>query len=387
MKNVLVLGGDADANLGDAAILTAICHRFAATDPNVRITVVSGRRRPADLPGLVRAIVPGPAGFGELIAIAPRQHLIVFGGGGVLQDDDSRIKVPYWAARLSALKLLQQNIAGLSIGAGPLHHAESRFFAAAVCRVLRSISVRDEFAHSWLQPCTPKPVTVVPDPAFMLHPAEPQAAATFIRSLGLSPDRPLLGVVMRGWFHRRGGFIPRKVRARFGGAQTHGSEERAQLTATFVAELRLLASRLDASIILMPSYPLRHEGDLQACHALATGLDGVPTAIASIDDPALYKAVAGRLVMMVSARMHPLILAAAMGVPIVGLGYNGKFDGLFRLLELPHQLLDLNQLPQAPAGWLERPARTALEECGDLRHRCALLAHRVADHTSRLLYA
>jgi hypothetical protein len=77
MKNILVLGGDADGNLGDAAILAAICQRFLAINPNVAITIVSRRHRPGELPGVVRSIVPGPGGFGALLAAAPKQHLIV----------------------------------------------------------------------------------------------------------------------------------------------------------------------------------------------------------------------------------------------------------------------------------------------------------------------
>jgi polysaccharide pyruvyl transferase WcaK-like protein len=220
----------------------------------------------------------------------------------------------------------------------------------------------------------------------MLPPAASEAAADFIRSLGLSPDRPLLGVTVRGWFHRRGGFVPRNLRARLGMQSEHGSIERERLSENLATELRRLARRLDAAVLLMPSYRLAHEGDLQACQALAARLDGVPAATALIDDPALYKAVAGRLALMISARMHPLIFAASMGVPVVGLAYNDKFEGVFQLLGLENQLLQLQGLAvQAQEGWLEIPVRAALANSGDMRQRCTVLAERVRDHTASLL--
>ena len=386
MTKLLILGGDADANLGDAGILAAVCHGFVEAERSVAITIVSRRRHARELPGLVRVIAPGPRGFGALLAIAAQQDLVVFGGGGLLQDDDSRIKVPYWLARLSALKSLQRNIVGLSLGVGPLQHAESRACARLICDLLRSVSVRDEFARRWLQPCSNRPVPVVPDPAFMLRPAASEIATDFIRSLGLPLDRPLLGVTVRGWFHRRGGFVPRKLVARLGIQSDYGHAERARLTASLGSEIRRLARQLDAAVLLMPSYRLAHEGDLQACQGLLAGLLGVRAAMALIDDPALYKAVAGRLTLMVSARMHPLIFAASMGVPVVGLSYNGKFEGVFRLLGLQDQLLELQNLSvEAQEGWLEKPVRAALDHSGDLRQRCTLLAERVRDHTAGLL--
>ena len=39
--------------------------------------------------------------------------------------------------------------------------------------------------------------------------------------------------------------------------------------------------------------------------------------------------------------MHPALLAASVGTPVVGLAYNPKFHGLFELLDLKEYLLDI----------------------------------------------
>jgi polysaccharide pyruvyl transferase WcaK-like protein len=386
MRKVLLLGGDADANLGDAGILAATCQCLAAVDPEVAITIVSRRRRVRELPGVARVVSPGVVGFASLLDSARRQDLIVVGGGGLLQDDDSRIKVPYWASRLLALRACQRNIVGLSLGVGPLEHAESRVSARVICDLLSSVSVRDEFARDWLERCSGRPIAVVPDPAFMLEPASQQRAADYVSSLGLAADRPLLGVAVRGWFHKRGGFVPRKVRASLRVRDRHGHVERERFTDNLAAEIRRVARRLDASVLLMPSYRLPHEGDLEASEALAARLDGVSVGLAKIDDPSLFKAVAGRLCLMVAARMHPLIFAASMGVPVVGLAYNGKFEGAFRLLDLRGQLLDLGLAPTAEHGWLDAPVEAAFAASRGARDKTAALAQRVREHTAALLH-
>jgi polysaccharide pyruvyl transferase WcaK-like protein len=40
---------------------------------------------------------------------------------------------------------------------------------------------------------------------------------------------------------------------------------------------------------------------------------------------------------MVGGRMHPAILAAVAGIPVVGVAYNPKFAGVFELLGVPGQ--------------------------------------------------
>jgi polysaccharide pyruvyl transferase WcaK-like protein len=131
---------------------------------------------------------------------------------------------------------------------------------------------------------------------------------------------------------------------------------------------------------------VRHEADDRVCDRLAAMLPGVPTALARIDDPALYKAVAGQLQLMVSARMHPMILAAGMGVPVVGLAYNGKFGGFFELLGLPPRFAWLDEIgPHGSAEDLESLFAGALADAADIGQRARALADRSAAGAAALL--
>jgi polysaccharide pyruvyl transferase WcaK-like protein len=65
---------------------------------------------------------------------------------------------------------------------------------------------------------------------------------------------------------------------------------------------------------------------------IAAKLQSGSYSMLSINDPKLYKAVTGHLSVMLCGRMHPAILAAGMGTPVVGLSYNQKFSGMFELL-------------------------------------------------------
>ncbi|MCH8506254.1 MAG: hypothetical protein LAT50_18320, partial [Ectothiorhodospiraceae bacterium] len=113
-RRFLVLGGDSDSNLGDHAILHGLCLALVHWTPDAQITVTSHLSRHQvlgrDMPGVGDVVPRGSKGLLRLLAAALRSDRIVLGGGGLLQDDDSRVKMPYWAARLALLAALNGSL-------------------------------------------------------------------------------------------------------------------------------------------------------------------------------------------------------------------------------------------------------------------------------------
>jgi polysaccharide pyruvyl transferase WcaK-like protein len=385
---VLIVGGDSDHNLGDQAILASLCGLLRAAEPQLRVTITSDRWPPGRFAGVDRVIPRGARSVTALARAARESDLVVVGGGGLFQDDDSRVKMPYWAARLWLLRRFNHHLFAHAVGAGPLAHAESRRFARMACGSLQGITVRDPFARDWLARCADRPVAISPDPAFALEPATPDAADGVLESLGFDGRPRLIGVAVRRWFHPRGGFLPHRLRSSIGLDRGHGDADTGRMLDQVAAAIGELARRLDAAVLLLPSYNVGHEADHRHCQALGERLGDVPWRMALLDDPRLYKAVCGRLLLMVSARMHPLILAAGMGVPGVALAYNGKFEGCFDMLGIPRRLAWLDHLRSSgQAGRLVALAEAALADGVDLRQRSAALAAQAASDVADLLAA
>ena len=385
MTKVLILGGDADHNLGDAAILESTCVCLRKADKSAEITAVSDIRVPGSLPGLHQVVPTGVKGFARLLSAARRQDLVIIGGGGLFQDDDSRIKMPYWGLRTLLMACADVRIVGHSIGAGPLSHWESRLFARLACAMMSRISVRDQYAQGWLSACTGKPIEVVPDPAFTLQPAAPEAAQRIIAGAGITKDR-IIGVALRRWFHHRG-ILPHQMRVQIGLDNNHGGATMARLITELSRLLERLAKTHDASILLMPSYNLDHEGDTAVCSAIAANLRGkTSVGLANIGCAADYKAVTGKLMLLLAARMHPLIFAASMGTPIVGLAYNAKFDGMFKQLGMPSRMIWLDEFRDGnPIGKIERLTIEAMGDATDYKFKARTLADLVSSRTAELL--
>lgn len=381
-SRILLLGGDADFNVGDRAILTALVRCLSVHDPTTDISIVGHPSLHAELPGVSRVIPRGASGFRTLLRTAAAADRVLIAGGGLFQDDDSRAKMPYWAARIALLKTVNARVSALALGAGPLAHPESRFAARVACAALERFSVRDRFARDALSGCTSRPVAIAPDPAFMLDPVPREAASAQLRRLGIPEGRPFIAATLRRWYHARGGLLPNALKARFGIEPKRDPRRFEDLLGVLSRALVTLALKRDADVLLLPGYNTSVEGDDAACEALRLRMPQARVHVARVGDPALYKALLGQAALVVSARMHPLILAAGMGVPFVGLSYNGKFDGLYELLGLQARSLPLDQCPDSWGdSTLVAAAESALEARIDLRQRAEALASRVRFET------
>jgi polysaccharide pyruvyl transferase WcaK-like protein len=312
--------------------VTATCEHLRKVHPDARISILTSHpERDSRRLGIV-PMRRGLRGIVSLIRAARQADLVICGGGGLFQDDDSLLKMPYWAMRLLCLRLVAKRIVGLSIGAGPLRHPVSRLFARLALKTLRPATVRDSLARDVLQPLTGTRIRVVPDPAFILKPSARSVALKVLKDAGVPLDRPLVGVALRRWFHTNSNLIPHAYATKVGLARHRGSAKMSEFNALTATVLNDLVSQADAHVVFMPTYNVRDQNDVAVCETVAAQMPSGSYTMLELDDPKLYKAVAGLLSVMLCGRMHPAILAAGQGVPVVGLSYNQKFYGTFSLL-------------------------------------------------------
>jgi polysaccharide pyruvyl transferase WcaK-like protein len=206
---------------------------------------------------------------------------------------------------------------------------------------MREVSVRDEDAARLAQGLTAKPVHRVPDPALMLQPAGDDRAREVLAGAGVPPAVPIVGVAVRRWFHHRPTLVPHKYAVRYGLRKVPGQESCDRLTTLLARVLDEIAARHRAHVLLMPTYNVTHEADDAISAEVLRKMGPGRAGLVRIADPRVYEAVCGRLAVLLGARMHPTILAAAMGVPVVGLSYNPKFEGFFRLLGRAEQVIPI----------------------------------------------
>lgn len=387
INSILILAGDADGNLGDRAILYAICHELRAVTPGLRITAISNTRAMQDAGMDVDTIQSGIRGFARLIQAAIRADAIICGGGGLFQDDDSLIKMPYWALRVLLMRLCCRRIIGYSLGVGPLSAPTSQWSARLAFSCMRYITTRDPLAQTTAQAFTQKPVTIIPDPALLLMPEPAQKAKHWLAEHGVAVNgRPLIGVAVRRWFPPKPRLVPSRIASRFQ-RPGHTLVHRSTLLCTLLANvLDQLVRESNAYILFLPTYNLSHEGDDRLCREIQHRMTLDPGKILCIDNPHLYKGVCTQLDVLLGGRMHPAIFAAAVGTPVVGLAYNPKFRGFFSMVGLNRYVMDVQEfVTQGLTDQLAGLVNDALTHKLDITADLARTSSRIRNFNRQIL--
>ncbi len=340
---ILIVAGDSGHNLGDQAILLGTCRVLRAQHPDIRISTVLGESNSATDELGIRTIAPGLSGLLHLTRTARAADVILCGGGGLFQDDDSLIKMPFWALRLLFLRLFNKRIIGYSLGVGPLKYLTSRIAARIAFLCLSQVSVRDPIAARIARDLTQKPIEILPDLGLVSGPSSEQTAAFLADQPGFENHvRPLVGIAVRRWFPPKARLIPNKIALRYFRSDDSILQDSQELCFLLAQVLDQLVKRRSVKIVFMPSYNAYHEGDERLCRAIQEYMTQDSGTLLHTRNPDEYRAVCKRLDVLIGGRMHPTIFAASVGTPIVGLAYNPKFHGFFQLLGLESYLVDVS---------------------------------------------
>lgn len=107
------------------------------------------------------------------------------------------------------------------------------------------------------------------------------------------------------------------------------------------AALRSIAEGLLAKGVALLLVPHDRRSAEPDAHHLRTAIEGLPeeaiarTHLIDSDSPGAVKATLGQVDLLFTGRLHAQILAMGSGTPVFGLAYQGKFEGLLALFELP----------------------------------------------------
>jgi polysaccharide pyruvyl transferase CsaB len=300
--NVVVAAWIGSTNLGDELIFRALVNRLRERD--VDITAVS-----VDPEGTARdhavAAVHHLHPFSVMQAIRKCDRLI-FGGGGILQDETGHWNLPYHLSRMWMARATRTPVGIFGIGVGALNTRSGRFLVRHSLSGEMPTSVRDEDSATRLADLgLATPITAA-DPAFSL----PTPAVTMSNRFAvclrppLGPNR-LLPASLSARSAVDPAWIDSMARALDSVVETTG------LTAHFVA----FQTDRDHAVHLQVAEHMKHESSL-ATATLDTVLDEI----------------AGARV-VIAMRYHGGVTAAVAERPVVLLPYSPKVRSLAADLE------------------------------------------------------
>ncbi len=306
-KRIMILGYYGYGNFGDELILANMISGLRKTDPSVQITVLSGDPEQTQALHRVNAMYIGRryAGIPAIWGAMQKTDLLILGGGGLLQDRELR-NVPYWLFRVKMALFAGCKVMYYAQGIGPLRTQFASWMVKVVSNQVHAITLRDR--DSWVElkrlGVKRPPMSVTADPAF---------AMTAVRTKDREDGIIRIGISVRHW---------------------PGIED---VLPVMVEAIRLFMQNEPGQIIWLPmettDVPLATAYSLDWANAETRQpvlhSDGTVSGLEGID-------------LMISMRLHGLILAAAHRIPFIGVAYDPKVRQVAAEMGLDQWVVDLH---------------------------------------------
>lgn len=310
MYNILISGYYGFNNIGDESILRTVIDNLREKLPPTEITVLSQdpeqTSRKYGVKAAQRMKLP------DIFRAVRRCDLLLSGGGSLLQDATSRRSILYYLFILKLAQLMGKKTFIYSQGIGPIVGKRNRRLTAHILKRASGIVVRDKKSRDLLLEIgvPDRLITVTADPVIRVKKADLSLGRDILRK----EDCPLRADKLTvGW----------AVKARRPDPAFYEEVQKC---------VRWLREEYDADSVLIPFF---HSEDLSVCEAIAQGLDGQVGILRQKHLSEETLSIIGCMDVLVGIRLHSLIYAAVMGVPMIGVSYDPKVDSFLSSIGRP----------------------------------------------------
>ncbi|MCI8302380.1 MAG: polysaccharide pyruvyl transferase CsaB [Oscillospiraceae bacterium] len=310
MYNILISGYYGFNNIGDESILRTVIDNLREKLPDVDITVLS--QSPAQTSEKYGVKAARRMSLWDILRSVWRCDLLLSGGGSLLQDATSGRSILYYLFILRLAQLLRKQTFIYSQGIGPISAPRNRRLTASVLRRADGIVVRDARSRDLLLEIgvPARLVHVTADPVIRVKKPDPALGLEILAREGC-PREP--GRLTVGWAVKS-----RKPNKAF-----------LQEVGRCILWLR---ESCGADSVLIPFF---HDEDVGVCEAVAARLDGKAGCLRQKYLSEETLSIIGCMDVMVGVRLHSLIYAAVMGVPMIGVSYDPKVDSFLSSIQRP----------------------------------------------------
>lgn len=308
MYKILISGYYGFNNIGDESILRTVIDNLREKLPDVDITVLSqDPERTAEkyaVKSVRRMSLP------DIFRAVRRCDLLLSGGGSLLQDATSGRSILYYLFILRLAQLLGKQTFIYSQGIGPISTPRNRRLTASILRRADGIVVRDAKSRDLLLEIgvPGQLVHVTADPVIRVKRPDPAQGLRILEREGCPKERLTVGWAVKARKPNRE-FLQEVYRC-----------------------ILWLREEYGADSVLIPFF---YDEDVGACENVARRLDGKAGCLRQKYLSEETLSIIGCMDVLVGVRLHSLIYAAVMGVPMIGVSYDPKVDSFLASIERP----------------------------------------------------
>ncbi|TKJ41559.1 hypothetical protein CEE37_03060 [candidate division LCP-89 bacterium B3_LCP] len=307
----------AEGNLGEEAILASLLQDLkecGVTDVSV-ISNMPDRTRSRH-GSSIKVITDKPGNWAAFPAQVKRADILIWGGGHMLQDRSSQLYIPCVVRNLMLAKIMRIPRFIYAPGMGPVVNHLGRSLSAAAIKGSREIVIRDDSSAGFLNSIGIQRFHKTADPVFSLK----------TDADDLPPpdnDHPVVGFAPRRLFYRKGSIIP--VKWQLGSSADQNPEFERFVRETASACDQLIEKR-KTEIILLPMDLGPNPRDDLICKQIFQNVKNKENVSIIDNDPPLndFIKILGSLDLLVSARLHGIIMSLRFGLPFIGIDSDGK---------------------------------------------------------------
>ena len=380
MRFVVFGGWFGSGNLGDDSILIGLRLVLNRVLPDVEIVAVSSHpEQTREVCGVEAVPLLSPLGFLRRDGASLEAYVEAFGGadacivsGGTPVYDHGHVS-----------RLLHFGFPGVvgrrlfcfGIGVKPIRSGVGVALTRALVNRADLVSTRDYLSRDELVRIgVERRVAVTGDSALFLSPAGRSVGSRKLFECGVEASGGVVAI------------CPRVL------SPDHRSHYHEPVSLEAIDGIRrALAGVADAlmedglEVVFLPMHRVAPDDDLEEIQKIIGLMRGRTAAVVDVGmTPGEAMAVLGCVDLVLGLRLHSLILAAAQGVPVVGVDYDRKIRGFMELAGAAEYLWRPSEPPRA----LTERVRMGLDDSGslgeELRHSCDIMKERILGEAARL---
>ncbi len=360
MNKIVISGYYGANNAGDEAMIDAMLEAFTQLGESVECVVISSNPANTMRKHNVRAI--SRFDIKAIVKAFWQADLLVSGGGSLLQNVTSGRSLYYYLGILFLANICHLPVMIYAQGIGPVHGWLPRKLMKWFGNRTRLITVRDKGSLSELQrmEVNKPPIYVTADPVLAINQASLERGREILRQAGADLEKPLVGIYAREWCNW---------------------EKYKQILAQVADKI---ATELQVQIVFVP---MQVPEDYLAAEKIATYMHTKPILLDRENSTAELLSITGNLEMLIAIRLHALIFAVVMGIPMIGVSYDPKVDSFLESIgeDTAGNLCDLDVERVYEHFWREWQKRevfldknkTRLQRLRDLAMENARLALKI----------
>lgn len=348
--DVVISGYYGFRNSGDEAILSAIINNLRLFKEGIKITVLSmNPPETRKMYGVESANRFNPFQFVPAIR---NSRLFMYGGGNLIQDDTSTRSILYYLGIVWLAKRIGLKVMFYANGIGPINAKINKRLTQIILNQVDVITLREELSMQELDKlCINKPKIIVT-----------ADAALNIEAVHESITKKLFAREGIDWAGQFVGISVRSVSNLTKYAEWGGKEN-------FVEVIARFADYLSEGYGVKPVFiPMQYPEDLEFINRVTQKMKSTGHVIHNkYSEPEMF-GIIKKMEILVGMRLHSLIYAASVGIPMIGLVYEPKVEGFLQSVQQPSagdiMALDYDSLKAMfDEVWARRePIKTQLQE-------------------------